>query len=130
MPVSTTIKRTCAAGVVLAGMSGFAHAEPFSLKQTFSDPTPTSQDLFGRSVAISGNNVLIGAVLDASGLEDEGDTPDGKLSVRFNTCLGACAQAPVISINHQLIGRLSPDQARAQVSGLLGGNGQISPQEL
>ena len=36
------------------------------LKQTFNDPTPTANDQFGRSVAIDGNKVLIGAVSFAS----------------------------------------------------------------
>ncbi len=64
---------------------------------------------------------VIGAVLEATGLSDEGDTPDQKLSVRLNTCLGACAQAPVISIDHHLIGRLSPEEARRRVTELLRG---------
>jgi hypothetical protein len=35
-----------------------------ALLQTFDDPTPTSADLFGTSVALSGNRVLIGAFQD------------------------------------------------------------------
>ena len=35
-----------------------------TLLQTFNDPTPTGGDLFGFSVAIDGNNVLISAVSD------------------------------------------------------------------
>ena len=38
-----------------------AQAEAFSLTQTFDDPTVTTADAFGNSVAIDGNNVLIGA---------------------------------------------------------------------
>jgi NADH:ubiquinone oxidoreductase subunit E len=66
---------------------------------------------------------LIDSVFDTTGMEEEGETPDRRLSVRLNTCLGACAQAPVISIDHQLIGRLSPDEARRKVAELLGGPG-------
>ena len=74
---------------------------------------------WGPSCHLLGAMPLIGAVLEASGLEGEGDTPDGCLSVRYNTCLGACAQAPVISVDHQLVGRLSPEEARSRVTGLL-----------
>jgi len=30
----------------------------------------------------------------------------------FNTCLGACAQAPVISVNHHLIGRVTKNSLK------------------
>jgi len=62
---------------------------------------------------------LIASVLGVVGLEGEGDTPDGRLSLRYNTCLGACAQAPVISLDHHILGRLSPEQARARITQLL-----------
>ena len=65
---------------------------------------------------------LIDAVLKAVEMDEEGDTPDRRLSVRLNTCLGACAQAPVISVDHQLIGRLSPEEARRTLSELLDGS--------
>ncbi|MEK7814985.1 MAG: NAD(P)H-dependent oxidoreductase subunit E, partial [Chloroflexota bacterium] len=74
---------------------------------------------WGPSCHLLGAMPLIVAVLGAVGLEGEGDTPDGRLSLRYNTCLGACAQAPVISLDHQLLGRLSPEQARARVTELL-----------
>jgi hypothetical protein len=41
-----------------------AHAGLYTLEQTFNDPTVTTADLFGISVALDGNNVLIGARRD------------------------------------------------------------------
>jgi NADH:ubiquinone oxidoreductase subunit E len=76
---------------------------------------------WGPSCHLKGAMPLIGEVLDAAGLEGEGDTPGCELSVRYNTCLGACAQAPVISIDHHLMGRLTPQAARKVVAGLLDG---------
>ena len=76
---------------------------------------------WGASCHLVGAMDIIKAVFDAADMEEEGDTPDGKLTVRFNTCLGACAQAPVISIDHQLIGRLSPGEAQDKVAELLSG---------
>ena len=76
---------------------------------------------WGSTCHLVGAMPLIGAVLEACGLSEEGDTPDQKLSVRLNTCLGACAQAPVMSIDHHLIGRLSPEEARRRVTELLEG---------
>ena len=74
---------------------------------------------WGSTCHLVGAMPIINAALEASGLSDEGDTPDGKLSVRLNTCLGACAQAPVISIDHHLIGRVSPEQVRRKMTELL-----------
>ena len=67
---------------------------------------------WGPSCHLVGAMPVIAAVLEAAGLAAEGDTPDGKLTVRYNTCLGACAQAPVMSVDHRLMGRLSPERAR------------------
>ena len=74
---------------------------------------------WGSSCHLVGAMAVIDQVLKETGLDDEGDTPDGQLTVRLNTCLGACAQAPVISINHELMGRISPDEARRRVGLLL-----------
>ncbi len=71
---------------------------------------------WGPSCHLAGAMPIIAAVLEAAELSGEGDTPDGQLSVRYNTCLGACAQAPVMSVDHQLIGRLSPEPARRYVA--------------
>ena len=59
-------------------------------------------------------------ILEALGLEKEGDTLDGEFSVRLNTCLGACSQGPVISIDHHLKGRLAPGAAGQLVLRLIG----------
>ena len=74
---------------------------------------------WGPSCHLVGAMPLIKAVLESVGLKGEGDTPDGRLSVRYNTCLGACAQAPVISIDHHLMGRLTPEEAQGRINRLL-----------
>jgi NADH:ubiquinone oxidoreductase subunit E len=75
----------------------------------------TVEVCWGPSCHVLGAMGVIQAVLDGLGLEGEGDSPDGAVTVRFNTCLGACAQGPVISVDHQLVGRLSPEKARQRV---------------
>ena len=74
---------------------------------------------WGASCHLLGAMALINAVLDISGLTGEGNTSDGRMSLRFNTCLGACSQAPVMSVDHHLIGRISPAAAREEVAALL-----------
>ena len=70
---------------------------------------------WGTSCHVVGATKIIKAVFDGLGVEDEGETEDGKITVRYNTCLGACSQAPVIKIDERLIGRLSPEKAREMV---------------
>ena len=75
----------------------------------FSPPSRTQVEVcWGTSCHIMGASRIAQAAMRALGLQAEGDTPDGEFGLRFNTCLGACAQAPVASIGHQLKGRLTP----------------------
>ena len=74
---------------------------------------------WGPSCHLVGASPVIAAVLDAAGLEEEGDTPDGKLTVRYNTCLGACALGPVMSVDHHLVGRVTPEKGGALVGDAL-----------
>jgi drug/metabolite transporter superfamily protein YnfA len=46
------------------GQAHLFNAATGALLRTFDDPTPTSYDFFGGSVAVDGNNVLIGASSD------------------------------------------------------------------
>ncbi len=72
--------------------SGIAYLYDTSgnLLQTFNNPTPNLGDLFGVSVSISGNNVLIGAFLDNIGPAFNAgsvylfDTASGNLLQTFN----------------------------------------------
>ncbi len=78
---------------------------------------------WGPSCHLVGAMPVIASVLEAAGLEDEGDTPDGKLTIRYNTCLGACALAPVMSVDHHLAGRITPDRGRELVTETLKSTG-------
>ena len=74
---------------------------------------------WGASCHLVGAMPVIEAALDSCGLTDEGDTPDGRLSLRFNTCLGACSQAPVMVIDHHLVGRVTARMVRDKIRELL-----------
>ena len=74
---------------------------------------------WGASCHLMGSMAVVKAVLEAADLDDEGERPDRRLSVRFNTCLGACSLAPVMSIDHRLVGRITPDLAAEGVARLL-----------
>ena len=74
---------------------------------------------WGPSCHLVGASQVIAAILEASGLDAEGDTADGKLTVRYNTCLGACALGPVMSVDHHLVGRVTPARGTELVGGVL-----------
>ena len=80
--------------------------------------TNTVEVCWGPSCHLVGANDVIKSVLDELGLDGEGDTEDKIVTFKFNTCLGACPQAPVISINHRMYGKISAKQAKSYVSAL------------
>ena len=82
---------------------------------------------WGASCHLVGAMGVFKSVLEAAGLEAEGDTPDMRLTVKFNTCLGACSHAPVMSLDHHLAGRISPSSAAKKVARLLEQNGRGEP---
>ncbi len=78
-----------ATGGVNAGSAYLFDITTGTLLQTFNNPNPAIDDIFGSSVAISGNNALIGAPLDATGGVDAGsaylfDITTGTLLQTFN----------------------------------------------
>ena len=74
---------------------------------------------WGPSCHVMGATAVIAAAQDALDLPGEGDTPDGKATLRYNTCLGACAHAPVMAVDHHLAGRITPDSVRAKIAAAL-----------
>ena len=80
---------------------------------------------WGPTCHLMGAQRLLDRVHDTLGLSGEGDTPDGAVTLRYNTCLGACAQAPAVSADHHLQGRANAASVDAMLAGLRasGGNG-------
>ncbi len=76
---------------------------------------------WGPTCHLAGAPALIDSIQHMLRLSGEGDTEDGGVSLKYNTCLGACAQPPVLSIDHHLVGRLTADSAARAVSRVLDG---------
>jgi len=64
----------------------------------------TVEVCWGPTCHLLGAMDLVEAVLESLRLSEEGDTADGKVSFKYNTCLGACSQGPVVSIDHHIMG--------------------------
>ncbi len=75
---------------------------------------------WGPTCHIQGAQALLERVQEALGLTQEGDTADGQVTLKYNTCLGACAQAPVMMVDHRVMGRITSEQVGEIVSQLNG----------
>ena len=53
---------------------------------------------------------IIEAVQAKLGIAPDETTPDGKFSLHYTSCIGACDQAPALLLNHDLHGNLSPEK--------------------
>lgn len=85
----------------------------------FSPPAEHSVEVcWGPTCHLLGAPGILQEVQDTLGLSGEGDTPDGRVTLRYNTCLGACSQAPVMSIDHYLRGNLTAEKASQLVATL------------
>ena len=78
----------------------------------FTPPGEKTLDVcWGPSCHLVGAQQVLDAVQTALDIKDEGESADGKVTLKYNTCLGACAQGPVIAIDHYLIGKQTPESA-------------------
>ena len=69
----------------------------------------------GTACYVTGAGDILQAVQQKLGITSGGITPDGKFSLDACRCIGACGLAPVMMINDDVYGRLTPDQ----VAGIL-----------
>jgi NADH-quinone oxidoreductase subunit E len=66
----------------------------------------------GTACHVKGTPPILAAVREALGLADGRDTtPDMLFTVETVSCLGACGLAPVMVINDEVHGQLTPDKA-------------------
>ena len=60
----------------------------------------------GPSCHINGAQKLINQAHDELDIKGEGESEDKKVTLRYSTCLGACAQSPDFAIDHKMFGKL------------------------
>ena len=78
----------------------------------FTPPGEKTIDVcWGPSCHVVGAQAVLDSVQNVLELKGEGETADGKVTLKYNTCLGACAQGPVIAVNHHLIGKQTSESA-------------------
>jgi len=64
----------------------------------------------GTACYVRGADKVFDRLRNMLGIEEGQTTPDGLFSLEGARCIGACAMAPVIVINEQVYGNVTPEQ--------------------
>jgi len=76
--------------------------------------TPVGRNLIniclGTACHVRGGAKVVETIEKELKIKDGATTEDGRFTLEVVACIGACGLAPVISINNEVHGRLSPDK--------------------
>ena len=72
--------------------------------------------------AVMGGDVIFGALKEHLGIENDGVTADGKVSLEHIECNAACDYAPVVMANWEFYDNQTVESAKALVDGARAGN--------
>jgi NADH:ubiquinone oxidoreductase subunit E len=67
----------------------------------------------GTACFVRGADKVRDRVKELLGVEEGKSTPDGKFSFESARCIGACALAPVMVVNDEVHGNVTPDQVES-----------------
>ena len=82
----------------------------------------TVEVCWGPSCHVLGAQPLLRGVMERLGLDGEGDTSDGAITLRLNTCLGVCPHGPATSFDHEVVGRTTLESAVRRIGLLAAGD--------
>ena len=71
----------------------------------------------GTACHVNGSVAIQDAVLEELGIENGGTTPDNLFTINSVACLGCCSLSPVMMINGEAYGSLTPDSAKRIIKG-------------
>lgn len=76
----------------------------------------------GVSCYVMGSQKLVQALQDDYGIADGDTTPDDQLSVQVvNGCLGVCDRSPVVKIDDEFVGHVTPESLNALLQRAIAG---------
>ena len=82
----------------------------------FHEPARHSVELcWGPTCHLLGAQGVFQGLLPLLKLENEGDTADGTVSFKLNTCLGVCPHGPAMSFDHELAGHMTLERAARRI---------------
>ena len=67
----------------------------------------------GTACYVKGSGQILEKIEEKLGIKNGECTPDGKFSIDACRCVGACGLAPVMLVNDDVYGRMTPDQVDA-----------------
>jgi len=73
----------------------------------------------GTACYVGGVPQLIEKAKQLTGIDVGKTTPDGQLTMEICRCVGACSQAPVVTVDEEVIGRIKPNKFPALIKKLL-----------
>lgn len=75
----------------------------------------------GTACYVKGVDAIMTAIEQEFNLKRGGSTADGKLSLSLTRCIGACAMAPTIIVDDEVIGKATKEVVLAKIRLALGG---------
>ncbi len=63
----------------------------------------------GTACYVKGSREIVDKITEILKIQPEGCTPDGNFSLTECRCIGACGLAPVMTVNSDVYGRLTPE---------------------
>jgi NADH:ubiquinone oxidoreductase subunit E len=72
----------------------------------------------GTACHVNGSAALLRHVCARLGVAEDETTPDGQVTLQTVACVGACSLAPVVVVDAQVHGRMTPDGADQVLDGL------------
>lgn len=101
----------------VSALTGIPASELYSIATFYSQfrLQPIGENLIqichGTACHLAGAEEITSVLRQALGIKNGDTSPDGKFTIQKVACLGCCSLAPVITINGETFGRLTPDQA-------------------
>ncbi|MCK4537704.1 MAG: NADH-quinone oxidoreductase subunit NuoE [Candidatus Krumholzibacteria bacterium] len=102
----------------IAGVTGIPESEVYGVITFYSQfrLRPMGKHVIracaGTACHVSGSKVIIETIEDELGIEVGGTTDDGLFTLNTVACIGCCSLAPVIMINDETHGNLTPASLR------------------
>ena len=72
----------------------------------------------GTACHVNSSELILQTIKDELGIEDGQTTPDGLFSLKCVACLGCCSLSPVMMINEDTYGSLTPDKTKKSLKEL------------
>jgi NADH-quinone oxidoreductase subunit E len=82
----------------------------------------------GMSCYVLGSQQLVQALRDDHGIGDGETTPDGEVTVQVvNGCLGVCDRAPIVKLDDDYYGDLTPESLNAMIQRVVATSRETAP---